>query len=208
MDTNNQRLFPDLLKSIDQYLQGNIDETRKVLLGVLIDYMQDRLDQHQQINLNFICTHNSRRSQLAQLWAQTAAYAYGIQANCYSGGVEATAFDKRAVAAVKKAGFRVISTDGENPLYQVSFSESTSPLSMFSKLYDHKDNPGTKFAAIMTCSHADENCPFIAGAEKRLQLLYEDPKEYDGTPQEAAMYHERSRQIATEMFYIFSKIST
>ena len=58
----------------------------------------------------------------------------------------------------------------------------------------------------MTCSHADGNCPFIAGAEKRIPITYEDPKLFDNTEQQAAKYEERSLQIATEMLYIFSQI--
>ena len=58
----------------------------------------------------------------------------------------------------------------------------------------------------MTCSHADENCPFIAGAEKRIPITYEDPKKFDNTPEQLAKYNERSLQIATELFYVFSKV--
>ena len=59
----------------------------------------------------------------------------------------------------------------------------------------------------MTCSQADGGCPFIAGAEKRIPITFEDPKNSDNTPEQAQVYAERSLQIATEMFYVFSKIS-
>ena len=58
----------------------------------------------------------------------------------------------------------------------------------------------------MTCSHADENCPFIAGALQRIPVRYEDPKAFDNTPIQLEKYEERSFQIATEMKYVFSKI--
>jgi hypothetical protein len=58
----------------------------------------------------------------------------------------------------------------------------------------------------MTCSEADKNCPVVRGAAVRVALPYEDPKVADGTPAEAARYDERSRQIATEMFYLFSEV--
>ena len=58
----------------------------------------------------------------------------------------------------------------------------------------------------MTCSHADENCPLIPGAEKKISLMYEDPKLFDRTILEKEKYRERSLQIATEMKYVFSKI--
>ena len=59
----------------------------------------------------------------------------------------------------------------------------------------------------MTCSDADENCPFIPGAEMRLPLTYEDPKEADDKPEERAVYDERVRQIGREIFYAMQLIS-
>jgi arsenate reductase len=47
---------------------------------------------------------------------------------------------------------------------------------------------------------------FIAGAEKRIPITYEDP--FDNTPQQAEKYQERSLQIATEMLYVFSQIKS
>jgi arsenate reductase len=60
----------------------------------------------------------------------------------------------------------------------------------------------------MTCSQADGGCPFIAGAEKRVPITYDDPKAFDHTPQQAEKYHERSLDIATELKYVFSNIIT
>jgi arsenate reductase (thioredoxin) len=59
----------------------------------------------------------------------------------------------------------------------------------------------------MTCDEADQDCPFVKGAALRISLPYEDPKVADGTPEEAARYDARSRQIATEMLYLFSKVA-
>jgi arsenate reductase len=59
----------------------------------------------------------------------------------------------------------------------------------------------------MTCSHADENCPMIVGAEKRILMSYEDPKKYDNSSREAAMYAACSLQIACEMYHVFSAIN-
>ena len=68
-------------------------------------------------------------------------------------------------------------------------------------------NP-TKFAAVMTCAHADENCPFIPGAEQRIPVRYKDPKAFDDTPEEkVAGIANKSIEIATEMHYIFSSIA-
>lgn len=190
--------------------QLNIPEDRLAVLKPLIDYIQSKIDQGKEINLNFICTHNSRRSQFSQIWAQTAADYFGIPAKCYSGGVEVTAFNERAVASIKRSGFDVVA-QGEvesNPIYLVSHSKDHDPIKAFSKLFDDPVNKAEQFAAVMTCSHADENCPFIPGTEQRIAVRYEDPKAFDDTPKEASKYDERSMQIAGEMFYVFSKVRT
>lgn len=159
-------------------------------------------------SLTFICTHNSRRSHFGQIWAAVAAAWYGVEGvKTYSGGTEATAFNPRAVAALERAGFRVENPGGANPVYQVFFSETRPPLECFSKTFDDPVNPASGFAAVMTCSDADENCPFIPGAAVRIPLTYEDPKEADGTPEETARYDERCRQIAVEMFYAFALLT-
>lgn len=197
-------LFPELEQYIKELNPKAISQERRDLLDQLINYVRE---QESGIRLNFICTHNSRRSQFAQLWAQLAAACFGVDLSSYSGGIEVTAFNSRAVKAVERAGFHVQEQGlKENPEFLVSFSASSQPLKMFSKLYDHSINPSEGFAAVMTCSHADENCPFIPGAEKRIPLNYDDPKDFDDTPLEAEKYDERCRQIATEMFYIFSQV--
>ena len=200
-------LHSKLTKTVSSLTTNQVSTKRRNVLQPLIEYIQNKVVSANEVNLNFICTHNSRRSQLAQLWAQTAAYFYNIPANCFSGGVEETAFNERAVASIERQGFKVAIQGEENPQYAVSYAEDAEPLIMFSKLFNDRSNPSTAFAAVMTCSHADENCPLIPGTEKRVPLLYDDPKEYDGTIEESSKYDERSTQIATELFYVFSKVS-
>ncbi len=206
MTNRDQELLPDLRASVPKAPEFDISDQRKTVLQVLIDYVQGKVEKNLAPYLNFICTHNSRRSQFAQIWAQTAAYYYGIPTHCFSGGVELTAFNERAVESMKRSGFCIVSDGGTNPVYQVYYSDAAAPVEAFSKLYNDPSNNSPEFAAIMTCAHADENCPFIPGAEKRIVVRYEDPKEFDGTAQEAGKYDERSLQIATEMFYVFSQI--
>lgn len=198
--------FPEITTALDSVLSLEITPERIQVLGQLIQYIQEKVDQKKEINLNFICTHNSRRSQFSQIWAQTAADSYGIPANCYSGGVEVTAFNERAVASMKRSGFQVTSEGDINPIYSLKHSTEGAPIKAFSKVFDDPANKATGFAAVMTCSHADENCPFIPGTEQRIPVRYEDPKAFDDTPEEAEKYDERSRQIASEMFYVFSQI--
>lgn len=199
-------LYPSLQAYIDKAQSLPISEERKAVLQVLIDYIQKKIDQDQEINLNYICTHNSRRSQFSQIWGKVAASYHGIDMNSYSGGVEVTAFNERAVASVKRFGFKVNKKGEDNPKYFVLYSDDEDPIVTFSKVYDDVANAPTGFAAIMTCSHADENCPFIPGAEARIPVRYEDPKAFDDTDQEVEKYDERSLQIASEMLFVFSKI--
>jgi arsenate reductase (thioredoxin) len=184
-----------------------IPEERRAELKQLADYIRAQKDSAQPVQLTFICTHNSRRSHLGQIWAAAAASFYGVDGvETFSGGTEATAFNPRAVAAVKRAGFVIDSAIGENPRYRVHLREGDAGLVCFSKKYDDAANPQKDFAAIMTCSQADAECPYIPGAQFRLSLPYNDPKEADGTPQETERYNERCRQIGREMMYAFSLV--
>jgi len=187
---------------------AEIPTERKKILHEIIDYIEHKAKLNEAVKLIFICTHNSRRSQLAQIWAQAAARYYNIEASCYSGGIEVTAFNERAVEAIKRAGFKVSKEGYDNPVYWINDSNTCHPLGAYSKLYDDRANPTTDFAAIMTCSDADKNCPVIAGAEVRIPLRYDDPKEFDDSPLETEKYDDRSNQIAKEMNYVFSTIIT
>ena len=199
-------LFPELKSKLADLESTEISENRKKILEPLIDYIQKKKDSGEAILLNFICTHNSRRSQLGQVWAQAISAEFGIETKCYSGGTEETSFFINAIEALKRAGFRIDPAEGKNPKIKVHFSENTEPLVCYSKVYDAPENPSKNFAAVMTCSHADENCPFIPGAAGRIALDYKDPKEFDGTPLASQKYDERSDQIAAEMIYVFKNI--
>ncbi|MUP46217.1 protein-tyrosine-phosphatase [Gramella sp. BOM4] len=199
-------LYPSLREKLATLENLEIPEDRKKILQPLIDYIQEKKENSEPVLLNFICTHNSRRSQLAQVWSQAISAEFGIETKCYSGGTEQTAFFENAIAALKRAGFSLEAEEGRNPKIKVSFSENKEALTCYSKLYDAPENPSKNFAAVMTCSHADENCPFISGAEARIALDYQDPKEFDDTPLVSKKYDERSNQIASEMIYVFKNI--
>ena len=206
--SNKEILFPEIEKVVSSFKFNNITSERQNILQPLIDFIQLKIDNKEDIRLNLICTHNSRRSHLSQIWAQTAAYYYGIKnVFCYSGGTEATAMFPKVAEILEKTGFKIQKLSQENnPVYAIKFTENVPPVIGFSKTYDDQFNPESGFAAIMTCSQADGGCPFIAGAEKRIPITFEDPKAFDNTPQQTEKYQERSLQIATEMFYVFSQI--
>jgi len=202
-------LYPSIKTQIEQLHIDSISDERKTILQPLIDFVQQKVTENATINLNFICTHNSRRSHLSQVWAQVMATYFDINnVYCYSGGTEATALFPVVAKTLENTGFKIeMLSNGTNPVYSIKFSKNAHPVIGFSKTFDAQFNPISTFAAIMTCSSADQGCPFIAGAEKRIPITYEDPKAFDNTPQQLEKYEERSLQIATEMKYVFSKIS-
>ena len=205
-------IYPALQSNIEQFEKGysQIPQERKHILKELAAFVKKKEKAGTRADLNFICTHNSRRSHISQIWAQAAAAYYSVQnVQCYSGGTEATSFNPRAVNAMKEVGFKIIQLDQtENPRNEVRFSDNAKPLIAFSKVYHDPFNPATGYAAVMTCSHADENCPLVIGAEIRISLPFNDPKEFDGTAQEAAMYHERVLEIGKEICYAFSLVKS
>ncbi len=202
--------LPTLQVSIDHLVQefNEIPEDRRKLLNELTNFIQRKIGANQKVYLNFICTHNSRRSHISQLWAQAASSYFEVNdVHCFSGGTEATAFNPRAVKAMREAGFDIQKIkDGENPVYEVRFSNDAPPVNSFSKKYDDLFNHNQNFAAIMTCSHADENCPLVPGASARIAITYDDPKDFDGTIQEEMKYKERVNQIGREMLFVFSGV--
>ena len=201
-------VFKDIEKTINALDISTITEDRKSVLQPLIAYIQQKADSNIEIRINFICTHNSRRSHLSQIWAQTMAHYKNIQnVYCYSGGTEATAIFPKVIEILLNQGFEINElSKNSNPIYSISFNQNSQPIIGFSKTYENVFNPQSEFAAVMTCSQADAGCPFIAGAEKRIPITYEDPKLFDNTEQQNEKYLERSLQIATEMLYIFSTI--
>lgn len=205
---------PTLLKGIENTIKHldprSISDERRAILKPLTEFIQTKVSIGQEIRLNFICTHNSRRSHLSQIWAQTMAYHFNIKnVFCYSGGTESTALFPLVAKTLENSGFKINRlSEGRNPVYAIKFAENEQPVIGFSKKVDDEFNPKSDFAAIMTCSQADEACPFVLGAEKRIPITFEDPKAFDNTLQQTQKYKERSLQIATELLYVFSQINS
>ena len=202
-----KNLFPEIENIIENFDFNTIPSDRKTILQPLIDFIQNKVNQGESVSLNFICTHNSRRSHLGQVWAAVAAAYYNISnVQTFSGGTEATAFNPNAIKALTAAGFTVKkTTETTNPVYEVYFAEDEFT-TCFSKVYNHEINPAQNFAAIMTCSDAEDNCPFIPGCDLRIGTTYNDPKAFDNTILQDEKYTERSNQIAMECLYVFSKV--
>ena len=200
-----------ILKKINNYLQKRekewelISKSRKELLKQLSTYCIKKHEKGEVPKVTVICTHNSRRSHLGQLWLATAVdYCQLPALATYSGGTEATAFNPRAVATLVKVGFEIEKSASHtpNPIYLIKWKKEMSPYAAFSKEYQASPNPQCHFAAIMVCSEADEACPLVIGADFRLSLPFEDPKIFDGTELESSKYEERCAQIAREMLFV------
>lgn len=209
MITTKAVLFQGIEGLIKSLNFESISEERKAALQPLIDFIQSKASESLEIRLNFICTHNSRRSHFSQVWAQTMATYFNIKnVFCYSGGTEATALFPMVVQTLQESGFEIKPiSEGTNPIYSIKFADNEHPIVGFSKLLEDDFNPKSGFAAIMTCDSANEACPFVPGAEKRIPITFEDPKAFDNTPLQAKKYNERSLQIATELGYVFSQIN-
>lgn len=201
------KLHPALVATITSISGKEPTPERQQKLQPIIAYLQQKIKEEQPLQLHFICTHNSRRSQLAQVWAKSAAVFYSIDVSTFSGGTEVTACHDHVISTLKADGFTVAQSGSNNPKFRICSGLTENDVVLYSKAVDAPENPKSGFAAVMTCSDAEENCPFIFGAEQRVSLPYEDPKKFDNTAVVAEKYKERSRQIAQEMLFVFSKIN-
>ncbi|MCF2876123.1 MULTISPECIES: hypothetical protein [unclassified Tenacibaculum] len=185
-----------------------INNDRLNLIDDIAHTIIDEFNDREKINLNFICTHNSRRSQLAQVWSFYAIEYFNLKnIFTYSGGTEITAFHRNTVKCLQKTGFNfnIIDFSHQNPRYLISFQGTKKSILGFSKTYDHSSN-SFPYIAITTCDSADENCPFIPDAISRFHLPFKDPKISDNTDLMEETYLNTSKQIAGEVFYIFETI--
>lgn len=204
-----------LYKNIQEYCFAleqefsSIPNTRKAELERLSNYLKEKFQKGTTPKIIVICTHNSRRSHLGQIWLAVGADYYGLpKIESYSGGTEATAFNPRAVTALKKIGFDISIKEENhgNPIYNVQWKEAMPAYLAFSKKYEMPPNPQEDFGAILVCNSANEACPIVFGSDFRIALPYDDPKAFDDTGLEAAKYSERARQIGREMFYVLAQL--
>ncbi len=203
-----------LYPALHRYLKARMAESslisteRRKELESVSAYASAKVGSGEPARLTFICTHNARRSQIAQIWAQTATRFLGVPGvSAFSGGTEVTAFDPRAVSALGRAGFRIErSSTGENPVYLIHPGAELPPVRAFSKTFLDPANPRDHFCAVLTCSDADRNCPAVSGADERVLIPYKDPRSSDGTGRETDIYDERCREICREMGWLFARI--
>ncbi|MBW2962158.1 hypothetical protein [Mesonia aestuariivivens] len=204
------KFYPQIEKLIKELEQdfSFISEERKTDLKLFAEKIRESIQQFKKAKVIVICTHNSRRSHLGQIWLRLAAEKYNIPMETFSGGTEATTFHPNMISALKISGFRVEEINsGENPSYQVKISEEDNNREeLFSKVYSDQYNPQGNFIAVMVCTEADGGCPFVVGSVARLSLPYQDPKYADKTLHQAAAYQATLNEIGREMLFVASLV--
>ncbi len=185
-----------------------ISNERKIILTNFAKHLQSKIKADEIVNVIFICTHNSRRSILGQVWFQTLSSYFGFKNMfSYSGGTESTKIAEPIIETLKNQGFDIdIIAQTDNSIYAIKYDENSPAIIGFSKEFSHSFNPQSDFTAIMVCSDADKNCPFIETANKQIAITYEDPKLFDNTEKQDKKYSERSLEIGSELFFVFSKL--
>jgi arsenate reductase len=180
---------------------------RKQLLLKIAEAIAKEYVKEELVNLNFICTHNSRRSQLCQVWSFFAADFFNFNINTFSGGIEVTAFHRNTIKTLQKTGFTFQLEDfcHQNPTYRIGFNGVNKTVLGFSKLYNDESNLNP-FMAITTCIDADINCPVVNGASYRFHLPFIDPKSSDGKNTQEEMYLNVNKDIAGQIYFLFASV--
>ncbi len=112
------------------------------------------------INVLFLCTGNSCRSQMAEGWAKTlGGDAFAVE----SAGIEAHGKNPRAIAAMAEAGV------------DISGQESTIV---------SDEMIGSANVVVTVCGHADEQCPALPPSVQKIHWPLSDPAKASGTEDE------------------------
>ncbi len=112
------------------------------------------------MNILYLCTGNSCRSQIAEGWTRHLG---GDNISVESAGIEAHGKNPRAIAIMKEAGI------------DISGQESTIVDQM---MLDRAD------VVVTVCGHADEQCPVLPPEVKKIHWPLTDPAKAVGTEAE------------------------
>ena len=184
---------------------NKIPGERKDQLNELAGYISENLTKKEPVQILFVCTNNSRRSQFAEIWAQTAAYYYGLKnISSYSGGIQQTAINYMIIESLKRAGFSVTASEvySENPVYLVSPGRRWKDIFVFSKKIDYWNNPNGHFACVYCSKNLINNNMKIPGSIQTIELPYDNVKIFDNSPGGNLKNDKICKEIGREMFYV------
>ena len=109
------------LKTIDEILKMEVADNRAFVLNEIVNYICKKISENKVPKLNFICTHNSRRSQFCQFWATFFSYYYNIKCEIFSGGTLETEVNKAVINNIKSYDFNISFVESNNPIYSIKF---------------------------------------------------------------------------------------
>ena len=104
-----------------------------------------------KLNVLFLCTGNSCRSQMAEGWARALK---GDVIEAYSAGIETHGLNPSALKVMAEAGV------------DISGHTSKNVDTLLDVPFDY---------VVTVCGHANENCPFFPGLAKVVHVGFEDP---------------------------------
>jgi len=112
------------------------------------------------LNILFLCTGNSCRSQMAEGWVRQLG---GLSVAACSAGIEAHGKNPRAIAVMKEAGV------------DISDQESTQVTDAMLERAD---------LVVTVCGHADEHCPILPPGTRKVHWPIDDPEKATGREDE------------------------
>ena len=192
-----------ILKNIDM----GLEKSRKDRLVKIAQIIKINHEQQNIVKITFICTHNSRRSQFSQVWAYISSLYFKLDfIKPFSGGTEIDTVNLNVINSLISSGLKIEKTHKGKAIYLLKSFKKDKGINLYSKVYNSKLNPSKHFIAIMTCSDADQMCPVIKGADKKIFLPYSDPIVSDNKGLEKEVYNQTCSIIAKEMFYLMKQV--
>jgi arsenate reductase len=122
------------------------------------------------MNILFLCTGNSCRSQMAEGWGKALA---GRGVSFRSAGIEAHGQNPRAIAVMAEAGV------------DISQQESTV---VTPAMLEEAD------LIVTVCGHADEHCPVLPPGVRKLHWPLADPAKATGSEEEVLEVFRATRE--------------
>jgi len=121
------------------------------------------------MNILFLCTGNSCRSQMAEGWARHLG---GDAITVQSAGIEAHGKNPRAISVMQEAGI------------DISQQESTRVTPAMLEQAD---------LVVSVCGHADEHCPVLPPDTRKVHWPLNDPAKAEGTEEQVMQVFRASR---------------